>query len=285
MQSSDDNLLMAQRVGQLMERHAIPKSKQTGALAKTLGLSPAQAHRKMRGQSNWTYGELRDVAAAFNASITALLDPETSEHAQGVPALLDFGNHLVPCQAWIGPEILTGQGSEYVAMSTAGSWRLYPSDMAPRGKKFVVELIEIRPKSLVPTRLTVAVVDDDGGSDAQGGLRTADTVCMYLNSKGYDARAFYSAAAFREALKQTVFDAYVVDWMLDHETAETALSEIRTSDNPDAPVFILTGQMQAGNVNESDIARAITAFDVDVLEKPARLPLLVAELNKRLAQR
>jgi len=91
MQHAQDNLLVANRVAQLMERHQIPRQKHAGTLAKTLGLSFAQAHRKMRGQSNWTFIELKQIANAFDASITVLVDSPPSDRQPGTPALLVGG--------------------------------------------------------------------------------------------------------------------------------------------------------------------------------------------------
>jgi hypothetical protein len=281
MHKSQDNLLVANRVGQLMDRHDIPKQKQTRALADVLLLSFAQAHRKMKGQSNWTFAEIKGVAEAFGEPISVLVDPREEGGRIATNAVLDVGSKLLPCLAWIGEEIRMGKSPEYVAFHVAGVWRIYSPEDAPAGQKFTVELIEIRPKQPDSDKPTIAVVDDDGGNET-GELKTADTVCMYLNERGFNATAYYDAATFRDAIRRTVFDAFVVDWLLGTETAEAAIQDIRQSDNPRSPIFILTGQLEAGNVNESDIARVITLFDVNVLEKPARLPLLAAELNKKL---
>ncbi|SMG57088.1 helix-turn-helix domain-containing protein [Paraburkholderia susongensis] len=281
MQHSQDNLLVANCVAQLMDRHQVPRQKHAGTLAKTLGLSFAQAHRKMRGQSNWTFIELKQIADAFGEPITVLVDSPQPDRQPGTPALLDVGSKLLPCVVWLGGEVPAGRSPEYVAVHMSGVWRIYSPESAPVGIRHVVELIEIRPRPAETAQPAVAVVDDDGGRDASG-LKTADTICLYLNEKGFDATPYYDASSFRKALRHTRFDAFVVDWLLGTETAEAAISDIRQTGNPKAPVFILTGQLEAGNVNESEIARVITAFDVNVLEKPARLPLLAAEISKRL---
>jgi hypothetical protein len=281
MQSTQDNLLVATRVGQLMDRHDVPKQKQTRTLADILVLSFAQAHRKMRGQSTWTFGEIKGVAEAFGEPITVLVDPREENGRIATAALLDVGTKLLPCLAWIGEELRGGKQPEYVAVRVADIWRIYSPDDAPTGPRFTVELIEIRPRQADTDKPTIAVVDDDPGDDS-GDLKTADTICLYLNERGFKATAYYDAPSFRDAAKRVVFDAFVVDWLLGEETAEAAIKDIRESDNPRAPIFLLTGQLDTGNADESDIARVMTTFDVNVLEKPARLPLLAAELNKKL---
>ncbi|HTJ92748.1 MAG TPA: hypothetical protein VL424_06520, partial [Pararobbsia sp.] len=188
------------------------------------------------------------------------------------------------CVVWLGGEVPAGRSPEYVAVHMSGVWRIYSPESAPVGIRHAVELIEIHPRPFETAHPKVAVVDDDGGRNSDG-LKTADTICMYLNDKGFDATPYYDASSFRKALRHTRFDAFVIDWLLGTETAEAAISDIRQTGNPNAPVFILTGQLEAGNVNESEIARVITAFDVNVLEKPARLPLLAAEIGKRLTMK
>lgn len=281
MQSTQDNLLVANRVGQLMDRHDIPKQKQTRTLADILGLSFAQAHRKMRGQSTWTFGEIKGVAEAFGEPIGVLVESRHESEHLPTPALLDVGTKLLPCLAWIGEELKGGKHPEYVAVRVSDLWRVYLPDDAPNGPRYNVELIEIRPRPADSDKPTIAVVDDDLGDD-EAPLKTADVICMYLNDRGFKATAYYDAASFRDAVKRVVFDAFVVDWLLGNETAEEAIKDIRTSDNPRAPIFLLTGQLETGAADESEIARVMTAFDVNVLEKPARLPLLAAELNKKL---
>ncbi|WDD93114.1 hypothetical protein Bsp3421_003167 [Burkholderia sp. FERM BP-3421] len=281
MQNMQDNALIASRVAQLMERHGVPKQKQTRALSDILLLSFAQAHRKMRGQSTWTFSEIRGVADAYGEPVFALVDPREETRGEPSVALLDVGTRLLTCLAWIGDELKGGKPPEYVALRVGELWRIYPHDAAPIGQRFAVDLIEIRPKHADSGKPSVAIVDDDLG-DGGGELKTADTICLYLNERGFDATAYYDAGSLRHAMRHTVFDAYVLDWLLGSETAEAAIKDIRASDKPRAPIFLLTGQLDSGNVDESDIARVMTVFDVNVLEKPARLPLLAAELNKRL---
>src|ERR1700737_232683 len=57
---------------------------------------------------------------------------------------------------------------------------------------------------------------------------------------------------------------------------------VRASENPDAPIFVLTGELLTGKASESEISEVIRQFDVACYEKPARLAILVADLSKRL---
>ncbi|WP_396333328.1 helix-turn-helix domain-containing protein [Burkholderia anthina] len=279
MNPAQDNLIIAQHIGQAMDRLGIPRSKQTRTLAEMLELSFAQAHRKMKGQSNWTIVELHTLSNALSEPVTSLIDPRQTPARAPHTALFDIGSRLVPCLAWIGDEIAPDDAPEFVAVRAANVWQIHPADQAPTGRQHAVEQVEIRPRHHRLDKPAVAVVDDDGGM-----LKTADMICLYLNDHGFDAQPYYDAASFRHAIRHIAFDAFVLDWQLDTETAEAAISEIRLSGNAQAPILLLTGQLEAGHADESDIANVMTSFDVSVLEKPARMPLLMAALNKKLVR-
>lgn len=274
-----DSAHIARRVQDLMERHDIGKRNQSGELARILDLSFSQAHRKMRGNSPWTLVQIKKVASHYGESPSTLIetfaDTETTP-TKGVAhdAVLVIGEKELPCLAWIGNVFLSGRPPEFLAVRQNENWRIYESDHAPAEPQFCVELIEIRPRRTEADKPTIAVVDDDRDS--------ADGLCDYFNERGFKASPFYSADVFLDSLRKNPFDGYVIDWILGRETSEKAIEEIRDSENSEAPIILLTGELQTGKVDESDIARVIRKSNVDCLEKPARLSLLTANLSKKL---
>jgi uroporphyrinogen-III synthase len=77
-----------------------------------------------------------------------------------------------------------------------------------------------------------------------------------------------------------LFDGYVVDWLIEQETSQKCIEIIRSSDNPDAPVLVLTGQLGT-DLRESEIAQAMRDFDVlGPYEKPVRLHVIEAALQR-----
>ena len=87
-------------------------------------------------------------------------------------------------------------------------------------------------------------------------------------------------ASFCQALIKSPFDGYVVDWLIGQETAQKCIETIRTSDHPDAPVLVLTGQLGT-DLRESEIARAMRDYDVlGPYEKPVRLHVIEAALQR-----
>lgn len=259
-----------------MIRHGVTERSQTGKLSRVLKLSSAQAHRKMNGKVPWTLDQIGRVAAYFGETMSTLLD--VSDKGISHDAVLVIGTRKIPCLARIGTEFigLGKQQPDYLAVKLNDQWRIYESDrVSSETTRYIVELIEIHTQQLDAERTSsVAVVDDDKDS--------ADSICDFLNEHGYRAEAYYTPATAREAVQKGKYDGYVLDWVLDTETAELLIREIRNSENSRAPIFLLTGELNTGRVEESDIARVIRSYDVQWIEKPVRLPLLVAELTKKL---
>ncbi|EMB2737713.1 histidine kinase [Serratia marcescens] len=121
-------------------------------------------------------------------------------------------------------------------------------------------------------RLSIAVLDDSH--------QAADELAKYLGGCGFNAVAFYDVDSFCQALQQSLFDGYVVDWLIGEETADRCIATIRASDNPDAPVLVLTGELGTDR-RESEIAQAMREYDVlGPYEKPVRLHVIEAALQR-----
>ncbi len=278
-ESSADFAQIASRVREMMERHGISKRKQASELRRILDLGFSQSHRKISGTSPWTLPQIKKVATHFGEPLHTLIDTfmdTDSAPAKGLAheAVLTLGKEELSCEVWIGNEFIGGKTPPFVAVRQNDQWRIYRYEQAPDTQKFRVELIQIRHTE--SEKPVIAVVEDDRDS--------ADTLCEYLNEQGFQSIPYYTAEKFRESLQQRAFDGFVVDWILGKTTAGALIEEIRTSENSQAPIILLTGELQTGKVDESDIARVMRQLDVVCLEKPARLPLLVAELEKKLVQ-
>ncbi|MHB8715838.1 MAG: helix-turn-helix domain-containing protein [Sulfuricaulis sp.] len=264
---------IASRVREMMERHGIGKREQAKQLRMILGIESTQSHRKISGNGSWTLPQIRKVATHFGEPpavlVDALLEPKMAREA-----VLMLGQEELVCEAWIGNEFSGGKMPPFVAVNTNDQWRIYRSEQAPDVKKFRVQLIQI--SNTESERPIIAVVDDDKDS--------ADTVCEYLNDQGFQGIPYYAAEKFRESLRQRTFDGFVIDWILGRTTAETSIEDIRRSAHQKAPIIVLTGELQTGKADDTDIARVIRQFDVVCFEKPTRLPFLAAELEKKLMQ-
>jgi CheY-like chemotaxis protein len=276
--TSADSLAVAERVREVMSRHGIGKRRQTTELCRVLDLSFSQGHRKLRGNSPWTLSQIKKVAEAFGEPAAQLfgaqmLDPGMVS-AKAHEAVFCVGAAEIACTAWIGAALEAGSRPEFVACLKHGQWRVVRHEGALYQNASEVHKIEIYPRRSETDKPLVAVVDDDRAS--------ADNLRDYLERSGFTATALYGLQAFNDALQTQVFDAVVIDWLFGERTAAATIRAVRVSENPDAPIFVLTGELLTGKASESEISEVIRQFDVACYEKPARLAILVADLSKRL---
>jgi CheY-like chemotaxis protein len=261
-----------------MARHGIGKRQQTTELCRILDLSFSQGHRKLRGNSPWTLAQISKVAEAFGEPAAQLfgaqlLDPGIVG-AKALEALLCVSAIELPCVAWVGAPVEPGSRPDFVAYEYNGQWRVARHDGAVYQNAREVHKIEIYPRRTESDQPLIAVVDDDQAS--------ADNLRDYLRHNGYSAQALYGLAAFGEALQQQVFDGVVIDWLFGNQTAAEAIRAVRSSENPDAPILVLTGELLTGKASESEISQIVRQYNVACYEKPARMAILIADLSKRL---
>jgi CheY-like chemotaxis protein len=275
---SPDSIAVAERVRELMSRHGIGKRQQTTELCRILDLSFSQGHRKLRGNSPWTLSQIKKVAEVFGEPAAQLFGAQSLDPgmvgAIAQEAVFCIGASELACTAWVGAALEPGSRPEFVAYSKLGQWRVARHDGTLYQSAYEVHKIEIYPRRAETDKPTIAVVDDDQAS--------ADNLRDYLERSGFAAVAIYGLAAFAEQLQTQVFDGVVIDWLFGAQTSAAAIRAVRASENPDAPVFVLTGELLTGKASESEISQVIRDYDVACYEKPARMAILVADLSKRL---
>lgn len=276
--TSMDSLAVAERVRALMSRHGIAKRQQTTELCRILALSFSQGHRKLRGSSPWTLAQIRKVAEAFNEPAAQLVGMTPEEPGLAATsardAILCIGAAEWPCVAWIGGPLNARRRSEFVAYAQGSRWRVMRCEGAPTAEACEVVKIEIHPQRAESHRPAVAVVDADQAA--------AEALRAYLEQNGFSSVVFDNLHSFEAAMCAQTFDAVVTDWLFGNETAAATIGAIRRSSRPDAPVFLLTGELLTGKASEREISDVIRRFDVACYEKPARLAILIADLSKRL---
>ena len=139
---------------------------------------------------------------------------------------------------------------------------------------FVIERLEARPNSA--TRKRIAVLDDDRD--------LTDSICAHLQDSGYDAHPFYRTADLQTRSKNERYDAFVIDWIVGETSTVKLIAAIRAQDAT-CPIVVLTAQVLAGVVQESEIAQAVASFNFMFAEKPVRMAILSASLARAFAAR
>lgn len=269
-----DRIVLA--VKEMMLRNSVPERQQSKKLADILNLSYSQAHRKLNGGVDWTVSQLQIVADFFGESLGAIgLGAGDIAHNAPLRAHLSLSAESTryACLVWVGEQLSPSAKVDFVALRDGEEWHVVdPSRCPEKALRFRVNKLELVVK--VPPVPLVAVIDDDRDF--------TDNMCEFLNESGFQAQAFYNAPALERAMEDRSYDGYVIDWILGDKTAESLIRKIRLAATQDVPIYLLTGEVVTGLVEESEAARVIKQFGVQWKEKPIRLATFAAELQKSL---
>ena len=253
-----------------MERHGLPKYRQSAWLADAIGLSYAQAHRRMNGTSPWSLEDLAQVAGLFGETLGDLVSLGLPQ--ESVPAVMNVGTARVACQLWLGETLEKPAPGSVVAVRTSDGWAAVPATEATEGVIYKIERIEARP--VAAARKIIAVLDDDQD--------LTNSICAHFQASGYDARPFYRTADLASASNSQQYDAYVIDWIVGEKSTIKLIGSLRAQ-NEACPIVVLTAEVLSGVVDEADIADAVKRYGLVFNEKPVRTSILVATLARALA--
>lgn len=254
-------------VNRLLDRHGIPERKRAAALEKALGLSYQQVRRRLIDESAWTLEELRDLADHFGETLQSLVSDSSS--GSTASAVLVTGSLRIPCSVWLGdtPQ-LARPGPLVATRPTAGEWLVLPAGEAAGVESYEIKRLLIQATTRSARR--IAVLDDDRD--------LAQSIAQYMNEVGLDATAFYTVDDLSKAVSAEPFDGYVIDWLVNKQSAKTVIAEIRAQ-SANCPIVVLTGQMLQGNVDESELSSAAAAYRLQYFEKPVRTSAIMSALE------
>ena len=266
-------LLAVRCVRALMDRHGLPKYRQSAWLADAIGLSYAQAHRKMNGGAAWSLEELERVGALLGESLAEVVAPGPPHGS--VPATLRVGAARVPCELWVGDAIERPKADLLVAVKSASGWiAMCAAEADAEQPVHAIDRLQARPSAV--DRKVIAVLDDDED--------LTNSICAHLQDSGYEARAFYKTADLQASLKAQRYDAFIIDWIVGEASTVKLIAALRTQDAA-CPIVVLTAQVLAGVVQETEIAEAVANFNFVFAEKPVRMAILSASLARAFAAR
>jgi ActR/RegA family two-component response regulator len=255
----------------LMERHGLPKYRQSAWLADAMGLSYSQAHRRMSGTSPWSLEDLAKVAALFGESLGDVVSA-IDKPGVAVAGVIHVGATAFPCRLWLGEPVDRQSPGSLVAVKTSAGWSAVLASEAAEGAAYRIERLEARPDAA--SRKVIAVLDDDQD--------LTNSICAHLEASGYDTRPFYKIADLFASAAAQNFDGYIVDWIVGETSVSKLVGSLREKD-PKSPIVVLTAQVMAGIVEEADIAEAVKRYDLTFHEKPVRTSILEATLTRALA--
>ena len=254
-------------VSRLLDRHGIPERRRAAALEKALGLTYQQVRRRLLDETAWTLEELRDLADHFGENLPSLVSDPSSESTAS--AVLVTGSLRIPCSVWLGDTPQMARPGPLVATRpTADEWLVVPAGEAAGVESYEIKRLLIQATTRSARR--IAVLDDDRD--------LAQSIAQYMNEVGLDATAFYTVDDLSKAVSVEPFDGYVVDWLVNKQSARAVIIEIRAQ-SATCPVVVLTGQMRDGHLEESELSAAAAAYRLQYFEKPVRTSAILSALE------
>ena len=277
-ESMDSNHHIAARVRELLDSKGVPKHRHVATAADLLGLSASHAHRKMKGDSQWTLEQVKKIATAFNVDPLTLIEDQIGDESHDgheVSAQLKIGETTVPCRAVLhNAPVMAKQAynTTFFAEKRPPEWLIQYSDIPLVGAYPVLRInIECESRRR-PTRV-VAILEDN--------LETAAELSAFLKNHNYETVAFQSIDELNVALKSQHLDAFILDWILDGTITAPAVELIRQHFGDDVPILILTGYAK-NPVHLEQIAAAMLRYNIiGPYEKPIKGPLIKAALDIR----
>ena len=263
-----DGLSLAVRcVRALMERHGLPKYRQSPWLADALGLSYSQAHRRMTGASAWSLEDLVRVGALFGETLAQVVSLNSAPGS--VAGSLKVGSTSIGCRLWLGEIAHNPRPDSLIAISTASGWTALLAAEAPEATGYKIERLEAQPSEGI--RKVIAVLDDDQD--------LTNSICAHLEASGYEARPFFKTADLVSSSKAQHYDGFVIDWIVGETSTLKLIAALRAEDAL-CPIIVLTAQVTSGVVDEADIAEAVRMHQIEFSEKPLRMSILSATLGR-----
>lgn len=249
--STSENAISAFIEG-LLDRHGVGERQRVRVLELALGLSYAQARRRLLGEAPWTIDDLKRLADHFREPVVPIVAAFLRE--PGKPATLSIAGAGLPCTAWPAGEPVVGRMGPLVLLhdEAADRWTVVPAALAAdRASYELAALLFERP---APHRVAVL------GADSASVRQTVATLC----TKGIDARPFATIEALLSASECERIDGFVLEWSRDSSTELLARLRAR---HPDGPLIILAEDIDADAANENLLACASTSYRALVLEQ------------------
>lgn len=270
--------IIARNVRLLMEKNHLPQRTHAKELAKILNMSLPHTHRKLTGESKWDLAQIKKVAEYFGESfayLTASLSPPFAANSELSEAVFFVSEKQMPCLIAVGSILKSSSNQDYVAIKNGESWQVIEVGHIPDKTPFY-KINQLVIKLKEQPDFSIAVLDDDEV--------LADEIAGYLNdSGGFMAESFYSDVSLSKAILNRSFDGYIIDWYLSNGTAESLIRSIREKDATH-PIFLLTGQIETGRVQEAQLSKMVSQYDLNMKEKPTRMSIISAELMRTLGK-
>jgi CheY-like chemotaxis protein len=269
---ADAKSLATQAIEVLFDQENVPERRRSKTVQELLGTSYHAAHRRMTDGVPWMLEDLERVAAHYGRTLADLF--QALHDSKAVVATFVAGGFRSACRLWLGDPVDPERATPLVAWREGEAWMVGPSSEHTKAGWGATAVL-LQPST--SARARVAVLDDDAGYTRL--FKAA------LTALGYAVDAYTEPGALLESARARAYDAYVIDWLLEHKhTAEDLCRSLRSLD-ASALLILQSGQLANDDVDENDLLRTAMALDMEPVVKPVRPSFLAAKIERHMAQR
>lgn len=252
------------KINALFERHGIEKRKYASTMATILGIHYNSARSKLDQKRGIRNEELQTLYSYFNEPCDAWT------HNKKFNGVYITNTTHQRCRIKIQdvPANEIESANFYATKRDDGYYVVNVPPVTVTGQPlYKVTTLEFLPAP------KVAILDNDSHILTM----TQKTLKRY----GIESDCYQTEKELNDALNQTTYDAFIVDWLLDYgETTDKIIRDINNSISPPPMIILLTGQLDH---YEHKISNILLEYkNVRLIEKPSRPIVIVSPLISNL---
>ncbi|MEX3174007.1 helix-turn-helix domain-containing protein [Serratia quinivorans] len=261
-------------IAKALAMKGIPKQKHISHTSRVLDITTAAAQKKMTGASNWEVSQLIKVIESIDMKVSDFFDIYNYSVNEVHNATWHDGKANIKCKIYLSTAN-SNEPTEYSALKINDEWVVFHTDDIKDEVLFEskrnIDIIQLYPQKQNIKKHRIAILDDE--------KNIVDSLQEIIANKEYLVDAFYDITSLEDSVKHHPYDAYILDWVVGTKTVFNTIKVIRNSENKNAMILVLTGQLPG--IADSEIASAINDYDITgPYEKPIKASVIKSLINK-----
>uniref|UniRef100_A8GJ56 Response regulator receiver protein n=1 Tax=Serratia proteamaculans (strain 568) TaxID=399741 RepID=A8GJ56_SERP5 len=261
-------------IAKALAMKGIPKQKHISHTSRVLDITTAAAQKKMTGASNWEVSQLIKVIESIDMKVSDFFDIYNYSVNEVHAATWYDGKANIKCKIYLSTAN-SNEPTEYSALKINDEWVVFHTDDIKDEVLFEskrnIDIIQLYPQKQNIKKHRIAILDDE--------KNIVDSLQEIIANKEYLVDAFYDITSLEDSLKHHPYDAYILDWVVGTKTVFNTIKVIRNSENKNAMILVLTGQLPG--IADSEISSAINDYDITgPYEKPIKASVIKSLINK-----
>lgn len=273
MQDIQKDIALGKAVSKTLLLSGIPKPKHMAHVAKVLNISHDGAHKKLSGKIRWDLKQLMAVAESVDAKMSDLFEFYENHDREIFDATWTTTGHDFLCKVYRSKS--NTEESSLAAVQLDGRWMILERSKVAESvlseNSYSIDKLYVYPEQIKKKKVNIAILDDDPS--------ITSNLTEIIESESYSTTPFNNINSMIDTVKEDCYDAYILDWSVNDESALRLIKYIRVGLKSDAMIIILTGKLST--IGDDEIALAIHDYDImGPYEKPIKAGVITSILDK-----